>query len=121
MTIFKAKNFADKIEIHRKLEKVPNRKNILVRSLGKCTNFRSNSPMWMACVNMAQCTGIYCYLYGLPLCCRLESVQYISESFKLYKKARYTDCVIDPTKKDSEYCMFIVKLILSPHDLNGSK
>ena len=68
MTIFKAKNFADKIEIHRKLEKVPNRKNILVRSLGKCTNFRSNSPMWMACVNMAQCTGIYCYLYGLPLC-----------------------------------------------------
>ena len=68
MTIFKAKNFAGKIEIHRELEKVPNKENILVRSLGKCTNFRSNSPMWMACVNMAQCTGIYCYLYGLPLC-----------------------------------------------------
>ena len=30
-------------------------------------------------------------------------------------------CVWDPTKKDSEHCMFIVYLILSPHDLNDSK
>ena len=74
MMTFKAKNFVSKIEIHRELKKVQNKKNILVRSLGKCTNFRSNSPMWMACVNMAQCTGIYCYLYGLPLCCLLNGV-----------------------------------------------
>ena len=80
MTTFKTKNFVGKIEIHRELEKVPNRENV-VRPLGKWTNFRSNSPMWMACVNMAQCTGIYCYLYGLPLCCRLESAQHLSESF----------------------------------------
>ena len=53
MTAFKPNNFAGKIEIQRELEKVPNRENILVSSLGKCTNFRSNSPMWMACVNMA--------------------------------------------------------------------
>ena len=32
-----------------------------------------------------------------------------------------SNCLRDPKKKDSKRCMFVVKPILSPHDLKGSQ
>ena len=31
------------------------------------------------------------------------------------------NCLRDPTKKDSKHCMFVLKPILSLHDLKGSQ